>query len=107
MENEIIGRLYYNRNKSVSDHNNFSIPHSTKNKNIFSPIKENLNENEFLKNARNNFVDNVTTTQGSYSKKNSGGVNLSQYPNQKFELNDFNAFLEKLSKYENKKSLKK
>lgn len=105
MENNIVGRLYYNRNKSHS-FNNLGVPHSTKNKNIFSPIMQSTKEN-FNEDAKNEY-DNVITTQGNFSKKNSVPTNFNQGSlNQKYELNDFNAFLEKLSKYENKKSFKK
>ena len=103
LENEIVGRLYYNRNKSHS-YNNFGMPHSTKNKNFFSPIKGNYkekcnDENLYRTMKNDDFGDNVTITQGNFVKKNSMGVK----GNSKNELNDFNSFLEKLSKYEHKK----
>ena len=95
MENQIIGRLYYNRNKSISY--NLGNPQSTKNQKLFSPmnIKENQIEDELYKTTKNSFINNVTTTHANEVKKNATG------------LNDFNAFLEKLSNYENKKSFKK
>ena len=50
-------------------------------------------------------------TQGNVSKKNftvtKTNLNQANQTKQKFELNDFNAFLEKLSNYENKKNMKK
>lgn len=109
MENEIVGRLYYNRNKSHS-YNNLGIgmPLTTKNKKtLFSPMKENqINEDELYKTTKNDnaFELNLMTTQPNNFKKNS--LPLINSP-KKNDLNDFNAFLEKLSKYENKKSLKK
>ena len=75
LENEIVGRLYYNRNKSHS-YNNFGMPHSTKNKNFFSPIKGNYkekcnDENLYRTMKNDDFGDNVTITQGNFVKKNS------------------------------------
>jgi hypothetical protein len=103
MNNEIVGRLYYNRNKSHSFNNlGLGIPNSTKNKNFFSPMmgnsKEKSNDEEYK--TTNNYADKVTTTQGNFLKKNSMGAVGGSTKN---ELNDFNAFLEKLSNYENKK----
>jgi hypothetical protein len=73
--------------------------------------KESFNEDASIKFTKNNFADNVITTQANVSKKNSSGFktnfNQANQTKQKFELNDFNAFLEKLSNYENKKNMKK
>lgn len=101
MENEIVGRLYYNRNKSHS-FNNLGVPHSTKNQNIniLSSIRNisiKEKDEEFNKTNKNNFVNEMVTTHTSNFKKTyESGAN-------KYELNDFNTFLEKLSNYENKK----
>lgn len=102
MENQIVGRLYYNRNKSHS-FNNLGVPHSTKNKNNFSlsrkfVIKE---KDEEINKTKNNELEDMTTTQANNIRKNLDANNI------RYELNDFNAFLEKLSNYENKKGLRK
>lgn len=120
MENAIVGRLYYNRNKSHSYHN-LGISQSTKNKKIFSPMisKDNLEE-ELYKSTKNYFGENETT-QNFVKKKSFGGninnnmndninninVNSNLNDTKRIKLNDFNAFLEKLSNYENKKNIQK
>jgi hypothetical protein len=105
VENEIVGRLYYNRNKSHS-FNNLGQPHSTTNKNtnILSSLRNisiKEKDEEFNKTNKNNFLNEMVSTHANNFKKTNNETGLNKY-----ELNDFNAFLEKLSNYENKKTLR-
>ena len=91
MENGLIDRLYYNRNKSNSY--NLNIPQSTKNPKISILAKEKYEE--IYKSSK---INNDSSPRGDKNIKEKNG---------NMKLDDFNGFLEKLSNYENNKSYMK
>lgn len=107
MENRIVDRLYYNRNKSLSF--NLGLPKSTNNK--LSPIRikdsEEDSSYQLTKNANN---ISINPTQNNQNPNNIKINDIKKNVTMKYKnirLNDFNGFLEKLSNYENKKTTKK